>query len=40
MRGIVGSKVQDVDYRILVLNWMRRRGVVEKEEGGEKKENE
>ena len=40
MRGVRGSKVQDVDHRILVINWLRRRGVVVKEEGGEKQKNE
>lgn len=37
MRGRVGRgmRVDEVDHRILVLNWVRRRGIVEKEEGGE-----
>ena len=42
MRGRVGRgmRVDEVDYRILVLNWVRRRGIVEKEEGGETQKNE
>lgn len=40
MRGQIGrNRVDDVDHRIVVLNWLRRRGVVEKEEEV-KKENE
>ena len=34
MKGRVGRglRVDEIDHRILVLNWIRRRGVVEKEE--------
>lgn len=41
MRGGVGRgmRVDEIDHRIVVLNWLRRRGIV-KEEGGEKKKNE
>jgi len=33
MRGRVsrGPRVDKIDHRIVVLNWLRRRGVVEKE---------